>query len=243
MVQEIHVLDKKVRLLQPDGGFRTSLDSVMLAAAVPAKPGDHVLDAGCGVGGAGFCLLWRVDGIRLTGIDIQGDYIDLARQNNDLNERQADFIASDIREFKGGPFDHVMINPPFFESGAHTPSPDSGRAIANGHQDETLSLDDWIRAAHRLVRSNGSVTIIYPASGTERILQAFSGQDGGRKFGAVELIPLWPKADQDAKRVIIRAVKDRQTPAKLRAGLVLHNADGSYTREADAILRHGERID
>ena len=155
MVQEIHVLDQKVRLLQPDGGFRTSLDSVMLAAAVPAKPGDHVLDAGCGVGGAGFCLLWRVDGIRLTGIDVQADYIELARQNNLLNSRQAEFITSDIREFTGGPFDHVMINPPFFESGAHTPSPDSGRAIANGHQDETLRIADWIRAAHQLVKSNG----------------------------------------------------------------------------------------
>ncbi len=236
-MEEIHVLDKKVRLLQPDGGFRTSLDSVMLAAAVRAKDGDTVLDAGCGVGGAGCCLLWRVPGVRLTGVDWHAAYIGLAEKNAALNKGHADFIRSDIRDFSAPLFDHVMINPPFFEAGKHTPSPDEARAQANGHQDDGLTLEDWIRAAHRLVKSNGSVTIIYPAGGADKIIRGL-----GRKFGAVEIIPLWPRAGHEARRVIVRAVKDRQTPCKILPGLVLHNPDGSYTRETDAVLRDGHAI-
>lgn len=240
---EIHVLDKKIRLLQlAEGGFRTSLDSVMVSAACPAHNGDHVLDAGCGVGGAGFCLLWRVKGARLTGVEWEHAYINLARQNAELNNvaDRAAFIEADIRDVDMGPkpvFDHVMMNPPYAEAGAHTPSPDAIKAQALGHQDEDLSLEDWIKAAHRLVKSGGSLTIIYPTSGTDRIIRAF-----GKKFGAVEIIPLWPRVGVESKRVIIRARKDRQTPARIHAGLVLHNPDGSYTVEAERVLRDGAGV-
>ena len=236
MTQEIYVLDKKVRLLQPEGGFRTSLDSVMLAAAVPAKPGETVLDLGCGVGGASFCLLWRVDA-KLTGIDINAEYIELAKANAPLNGKAAEFAVADIREYQAPLFDHVMMNPPYLEAGAHLPSPNEGRAVANGHQDEDLSLKDWIKAGHRLVKSNGTLTIVYPTSGMDRIIQAF-----GRSFGAVEIIPLWPRVGVESKRVIIRAIKDRQTQARILPGLILHDLDGGYTIEADSVLRSGNKL-
>ncbi len=236
MAQEIYVLDKKVRLLQPEGGFRTSLDSVMLAAAVPAKAGETVLDMGCGVGGASFCLLWRVDA-KLTGIDINTDYIDLARQNSGLNNKSANFEVADIREYQSPTFDHVMLNPPFFEAGTHLSSPNQGKAQANGHIDEDLSIRDWVKAAHRLVKSNGTMTIIYPSGGIDKIIQVM-----GKSFGAIEIIPLWQRAGAEARRVIIRAIKDRQTPARILPGIILHETDGSYTIHAETVLRNGNQI-
>jgi tRNA1(Val) A37 N6-methylase TrmN6 len=242
--EEIYVLDKKVRLLQPpEGGFRTSLDSVMLAAACPAKAGENVLDAGCGVLGAGLCLLWRVPDLHLTGVDWEETYVGLARQNAALNgvEDRVRVQSSDIRAYDPGlgkaVFDHVIINPPYREAGRHTPSPDDLRAQALGHQVHDLTLDDWIKAGHRLVKSGGSVTIIYPTSGLAQILEAM-----GRKFGAVEMIPLWPRVEEESKRVIVRAIKDRQTPARLHFGLVLHEADGAYTAETEKILRDGHLL-
>ncbi len=239
---EIYVLDKKVRLLQPpEGGFRTSLDSVMLAAACPARAGQSVLDAGCGVGGASFCLLWRVADLKLTGVDWELPYIQLAQQNIALNAFAKDviFTQGDIRTFEGaGQFDHVINNPPYLEAGRHTPSPDEIRAQALGHQEKDLTLEDWIVAAHRLVKSNGSLTMIYPAHGTDKIIRGM-----GKRFGAVEIIPLWPRNGVEAKRVIIRAIKDRQTPARILPGIVLHEADGAYTAAADQILRDGKAIE
>jgi tRNA1(Val) A37 N6-methylase TrmN6 len=236
---EIFVLNKRVRLLQmPAGeGFRTSLDSVMLAAAVPAKSGDKILDMGAGVGGATFCLLHRVEGIHVTGVEWERAYYDLALKNIPLNhaEGKVDFIHSDMRDYQveGKPiYTHVMVNPPFNEAGQHMPSPDIVKAKALGHLEADLSLEDWILAGYRLVKSGGSFTIIYPTSGTDKIIRAM-----GKKFGAIEIIPLWPRVGVDSKRVIIRAIKGRHTPCVIRAGLVLHEADGRYTSEANKVLR------
>lgn len=241
--EEITVLGQKVRLLQlAEGGFRTSLDSVFLGAACPAKAGDKVLDMGCGVGGAGLCLIARVPDIHLTGVEWEESYYQLAVRNAELNGAadKSEWVRSDIREYIPSDkpvFDHVIVNPPYWEGGHHTPSPDAVKAQALGHQDEDLTLEDWVKAAHRLLKSGGSFTIIYPTTGTDKIIQAL-----GRKFGAVEIIPLWPRVGDDSKRVIIRARKDRKTPATIRAGLVLHQADGSYTPEADKVLRDGQDI-
>lgn len=242
-INEIHVLDHRVRLLQPPkGGFRTSLDSVMLGAACPARAGDHVLDMGCGVGGAGFCTLWRVPQTVLTAVEWQAIYADLAGKNAVLNgwENRVKIIQSDIRTFqpqKNDVYDHVICNPPYLETGAHTPSPDFIRAQSLGHQEEELTLEDWITAAHRLVKSRGSFTIIYPAFGTDHIIRAM-----GRKFGAIEIFPLWPKQGDQAKRVVIRAIKDRQPRTTLHAGLVIHDDDSAYTTAADDVLRHGKAL-
>ena len=244
MTSEITVLGQKVRLLQPaEGGFRTSLDSVMLAAACPAEDGDHVLDMGCGVGGASFCLLYRVPTAKLTGIEWEQTYLDLAVQNASLNNvtDRANFIQSDIRDYTvaGKPiYDHVMVNPPFSEAGEHLVSPDPIKAKALGHQDVDLTLDDWVKAAHRLVKSKGSFTIIYPTAGVDRVIRAM-----GKMFGAIEIIPFWPRVGVDSKRVIIRARKDRQTPSVIKAGLVLHNDDGDgYTAAAEVVLREAHPL-
>jgi tRNA1(Val) A37 N6-methylase TrmN6 len=236
--EEIFVLDRRVRLLQPPGGFRTSLDSVMLAAACPARPGDRVLDMGAGVGGAAFCVLARVPACRVTGVEVQDAYHALAVRNIALNnaEGRADFVCADIRGFEAERFDHVICNPPYLDAGTHTRSPDAGRSMALGHDDADMGVKDWIDAGFRLLKSNGTLAIVQRADMTDKIILAL-----GRRFGAVEIIPLWPHAGEAAKRVIVRAVKDRRSPAILHPGIVLHEG-AAYTDAAERILRHGGAI-
>lgn len=238
---EIYVLDKKVRLLQPADGFRTSLDSVMLAAACPAGAGDRVLDMGCGVGGAAFCLLHRVPGCEITGVDVQSLCIKLANKNKSLNHNtiRCEFICGDVCEYQvenpAARFDHVICNPPYLEAGAHTQSPHEGKAVALGHED--ACLQDWLDAGFRNLKSGGTLTVIHRADMTDKIIFGL-----GKRFGAVEIIPLWPRAGEAARRVIIRAIKDRKTPAILHSGLVLHEADGTYTAETEGVLRGGRAL-
>ncbi len=235
--EEIFVLDRRVRLLQPPGGFRTSLDSVMLAAACPARAGERVLDMGAGVGGAAFCVLARISGCHVTGVEIQPDYHALAVRNIALNGAvgKADFILSDIAAYESGRFDHVICNPPYLEAGTYTPSADAGRAVALGH--DGADLKDWIDAGFRLLKSNGSLTMIHRADAIDKIILGM-----GRRFGAIEIIPLWPHAGEAAKRVIVRAVKDRRSPASLHPGITLHDDRGAYTPDADAILREAQAL-
>lgn len=239
-LQEIYVLNKRLKLLHSAHGFKTSMDSVLLAASCPAKADDHILDMGSGVGGAGFCVLSRVEGVKLTGVEIQADHVELAKRNavSNMMQESADFICADIRNYREEKsFDHVICNPPYLEAGAHLRSPSKEKATAMGHEDTDVSVKDWIDTAHFCLRSNGSLSMIHRADKIDKIILGL-----GKRFGAVEIIPLWAKEGVKAKRVIIRAIKDRKSPAKLHSGLVLHEEDGSYTAETEAILREMKNL-
>jgi len=71
-------LGGRLRLRQPAAGYRAAIDPVLLAAAVPAAAGDSVADLGCGVATAGLCLLARVPGARVSGLELQAPLADLA---------------------------------------------------------------------------------------------------------------------------------------------------------------------
>lgn len=237
--EPIYVLNRRIRLYQPEEGFRTSLDSVMLAAACPLRAGQSVLDLGCGVGGAGLCVLARVEGADLTGVDIQQSHITMAQDNAVLNgmETRARFICADIRDVKVEAHDHVICNPPYLRSGAHTPSPRTEKALAMGHQEEDIDLKDWVDCAFRHIRGRGSFTMIHAAGQTDRIIQAL-----GRRFGKTEIIPLWPREGVVAKRVIIRSWKHKKSETILHPGIILHTANGKHTPAANDILRGGKGL-
>ncbi len=235
----ISVLNKRVRLYQPENGFRTSLDSVMVAAACPIQSQQSLLDIGCGVGSIGLCVLKRVPDVSLTGVDIQEDHIALCEKNALENRLsgQVNFVCDDIRRYREGGFDHVICNPPYEDVGTYLVSPSQSKALAKGHIEVSRKLDDWIEAGFHNLKNGGTFTIIHKADFLQRIMLLL-----GKRFGAVEIIPLWPRAGVASKRVIVRAIRNRKSPAKLHPGLVLHEEDGEYTSEANKILREMEPL-
>ena len=236
------LLGGRVKLLQPAAGYRVAIDPVLLAAAVPATATDTVLDLGCGVGGAALCLAVRVPGCRITGIEAQRDLVRLAGENaarNGVADRVA-IMAGDIRNpprrLEPGSFAHVMANPPYMEADAASPSPISAKAAATVEAGADLAT--WVRFALVMARPRGSVTFIHRADRLEHLLGHLSG-----KAGAIVVFPLWPGAGKPAKRVIVQARKDVATPTRLLPGLILHEADGRFTAQADAVLREGGAIE
>ncbi len=238
----IHVLNKRVALYQAPRGFRTAMDSVMLAAACPAKKGQSILDLGCGVGSAGLCVLERVENTTLCGIDVQSDHIELAKKNAQTNgfEERTSFLCADVRDdLPIKSFDHVICNPPYKENGKHIASPSSAKATAMGHTDEDMVLQKWTTCAWHHIKGRGSLSIVHEAGRTDAIIRAlYSEKKGLRRFGNIDIIPLYPKSGRAAKRVIIRAWKHRQADTTLHPGIVMHKDDDTHTKEADDILRH-----
>jgi tRNA1(Val) A37 N6-methylase TrmN6 len=238
---EDRLLGGRVHLDQPSQGYRVAIDPVMLAAAAAPAIGEHILDAGCGTAAAALCLAVRVAAIRVTGVEFDPELVGLATANVTANA-MADRIAIVEQEFDAfananrDRFDQVMTNPPFYEKGAHSASPHATKAVAHG--EGLLGLDGWIAAAATALKSGGRLTLIHRADCLADILAALD-----RRFGATTIFPLWPKAGQPAKRIIVTALKGRRTKPALLPGLVLHEADGAYTPEAQAILRHGGALD
>ncbi len=227
-----------MRLAQAERGYRVAIDPVLLAAAIPAKEGDVVLDLGCGVGAAGLCLARRVGGCRVLGVDMDPRAVSLARENieaNDFADRM-EIVEADLlrlpKTLKPGSFDHAMANPPHLAASSAQPSPRASRARAMVEGEATLA--DWIAAALRLLRTKGSLTMIHRADRLDELLAHLHGKAGG-----VVVFPLWPMRGRPAKRVIVQATKGSRSPAVLAPGLVLHRDGGLYSRAAESILRRG----
>ncbi len=231
-----------VRLRQPTAGYRAAIDPVLLAAAVPARAGEHVLDIGAGTGAAALCLAARVRHCRVTGLERDPAYARLAAENAALNGfcERVGILTGDLSRppaaLLPGSFDHVMANPPHLEPGRGRSPADKGRAAA--HVEDETGLRHWIRFGLKMARPRGTITLIHRA---ERLGELLGELAAGA--GEIVVFPLWPGAAKPARRVIVRARPGVASPLRLGAGLLLHGADGGYTDEAEAVLRGGRALE
>jgi len=237
------LLGGRVRLAQPRRGYRVAIDPVILAAAVPARGGEMVLDAGAGTGAASLCLAARVPDCRIVGLELDRTMQRLASDNvaaNRLSPR-VEMLAGDLghpppRVVRAS-FDHVMTNPPHLVAGAATASTEPTRAAA--HVETGLDLEGWLLGCLAMLKPDGRLTMIHRADRLAGILGALDG-----RIGELVVYPLWPSADgRPAKRVLVHGRKGSKAPLKLMPGLVLHAADGSFRPAADAVLRHGRALE
>ncbi|MEX2520272.1 MAG: methyltransferase [Paracoccaceae bacterium] len=236
------LLGGAVRLLQPRDGYRAATDPVLLAAAVDARPGQSVLDAGCGAGAAMLCLAARTPGLALHGLELQPAYADLARRNTAAMGVEATIWESDLFDapvpLRQIGFDWVISNPPFFGAG-DVASPDNGRDIARR---EARSATDWAAAALARVRSGGRIALIHLAARLPELLLGLAGA------GDIAVLPLQSRERRAAKRVIVAARKGGKGPFRLAPPFILHDG-AAHLRDADdftpaaaAILREGEAL-
>ncbi len=234
------LLGGRLRYRQFRHGFRTGIEPVLLAAAVPARAGQRVLEAGCGAGAATLCLFARVAGLR-GGIGIEADpgTAALAQHNWEMNG------FSGLAAMQGslpdlprgiGQFDHAFANPPWHRRrGSATPVPrrDVARRAAAG------LLEAWIVALAAPLKPGGTLTLILPAG-----LYAEAGGIMQReaRLGGIRLLPFWPRAGVPAKIVLLQGRRGSRADAALLAGLVLHQPDGRFTEATERILREGEPL-
>ena len=230
------LLGGRVSYAQFRAGHRSGFEPVLMAAAVPARPGELVLEAGTGAGAALLCLAARVPGVRGIGVERGTALARLAAQNfaengfTGLAAVNGDAIAL---PFAAQTFQHVMANPPWF--GAHnTPSPDAARALAHHAPDATLSA--WLKELLRLLRDKGTITLALPAATYAEAVSRLRPACGG-----ITLLPLWPRAGMKAKMILVQAQKASGAPDALLPGLTLHNETG-ITPEAEAVLRGGAAL-
>jgi tRNA1(Val) A37 N6-methylase TrmN6 len=244
-ISEDALLDGKLVLRQPVRGHRFGHDAVLLAAAAAARAGEHAIELGAGVGAAGLTLARRVEGLTVTLVEIDPALTELARENaarNALAERvravcldvgalAAEFTAAGLA---AGSADLVLMNPPF--NTPQNPSPDHARRLARTASDETLAR--WLRAAVWLLRPLGTSTLIWRADGLSDVLAAVTAAE----FGAIAVLPVYPKPNAPAIRVLVRGVKGSRAPLTLLPGLILADRDNRPTKQAGAVLRDGAAL-
>jgi tRNA1(Val) A37 N6-methylase TrmN6 len=232
-------LGGRLQIWQPLKGYRAGVDPVLLAASIPAKQGQSVLELGCGVGVATLCLAVRVPDLVLTGVELQPDYADLARRNSAAAGVPVAVVTADLAhlpaDLRQRQFDHVIANPPYYRRDKSTPASDAGREAALG---EGTALADWAAVAIRRVIAGGYVTFIQRA---DRLPELITHMSAG--LGSLEVLPLIPRRGRDAQLVLVRGRKGGRAGFRLADSVMMHDGlthDGDrddYTPLMRAVLR------
>lgn len=231
-------LGGQLRLRQPKSGHRAGHDAMLLAAATPARPGDRVVDFGAGVGAAGLAVARRVAGIDLVLVEADATLAGLARDNAASNEIPAEVIALDITSgadafiaagLAADSVDTVLMNPPFNDPARHRVSPDRAREVA--HVAGPATLEHWVHAARRILKSGGALTLIWRADGLAEVLAALD-----RGFGGLVVLPVHGDVKKPAIRVLVRAIKGDKAPMQVLAALMLNNESALPNKQMQEIL-------
>ena len=243
-ISQNEYLGGKVQIRQPVTGYRAGVDPVLLAASVPARPGQAVLELGLGVGTAALCLTARVGDLALTGVEIQPEYAALARENATLNAADLTVVEADLTALpdtvKNMRFDHVIANPPYFDRDAGHAAQNKGRETAMG---EATPLADWLDVAARRVKPKGYVSFIHRAERVQDLLVSLP-----KVLGSVQIQPLQPRLGRDAHLVILRARHSGKAPLRFHAPILMHagaqhGQDGEdYTPHIKDVLRQGAAL-
>jgi tRNA1(Val) A37 N6-methylase TrmN6 len=239
-------LNGRLRLQQPATGHRAGTDAVLLAAAVAARATGLAIDAGAGPGAAGLAAALAAPGLRIALLEREPGLTALARANiaaNQLQDRafvaEADLLTPASCRAAGlepQSADLVMSNPPFLSAERVRVSPDAGKA--NAHVIGDGGLEAWVAACLTLLRPGGTFLMIHRADALADVLRALAPGTG-----ALIVLPIHPSAGRPATRILVRALKARRTALSLAPPLVLHEADGTFTRAAEALHRGERRID
>jgi tRNA1(Val) A37 N6-methylase TrmN6 len=234
-----YLLDKKVKIFQPIDGYRASTDAVFLSSLLDSKKvkkDDTILDVGSGTGAISLCLASRLKDVKITGIDIQKDLVELSNMSSKENGYDSflTYINTDIRKktsLPSGTFSFVITNPPY--SDHDMPSPNESKKLAHNHQD--FDLTGWLSFCLKMLKPKGYLLVINRAEAINEIITAID-----KKAGSINILPIYSKLGQDAKRVAIIAQKTAKGITKILPPFYTHNEDGSYTDKAQSILRLGK---
>jgi tRNA1(Val) A37 N6-methylase TrmN6 len=240
------VLGGRLRLKQKRKGHRVGHDAILLAAATEATPGDRVADLGSGVGAAGLAVAVRVPDVNVVLVEIDPEISAIAAENIvrngfaehvravtlDVSEHPDVFAAA---ELELDSFDRVLMNPPFNDAARLNISPDADRRTAHVAPHDLLV--QWVDAALRLLHSAGTLTMIWRADGLTDVLAALEPA-----FGGIAVLPVHGREGQPAIRVIVRATKGARAPLAIMPGLLLNDAAGKPTAEAEEILRDAQPL-
>jgi len=223
-------LGGQLRLRQPKSGHRAGHDAVLLAAATAVRSGDRVVDFGAGVGAAGLAVARRVPGLDLVLVEIDESLAGFARGNAAANAISADVVAAFAAAgLPPDSVDVVLMNPPFNDPVRHRASPDKAREVA--HVATAATLESWIHAGRRILKSGGVLTLIWRADGLTEVLAAL-----GRGFGSLAILPVHADAKTPAMRVLIRAIKGGRAPTQLYPALVLNDESALPNKQVQEIL-------
>lgn len=214
-------------LVQPEGGYRFSLDSLLLACFARATRGQTGADLGCGCGVVGLGMLLRQPELKITGVELNPRSAEAARENT-ANLNLTDKLTieeGDVAEWRPERVvDFVVANPPYRKLGQGRASRGGDRLAARFEESGTFGL--FARCAATALKTRGRFAVVHLPERLPELLAEL--ERAGLAPKRLRLVHT--RADQGARMALLESVKAGGAGLEVEPPLVLHEGEGRDTR-------------
>ncbi|MBQ3611416.1 MAG: tRNA1(Val) (adenine(37)-N6)-methyltransferase [Firmicutes bacterium] len=236
-----------IKLIQDPEQFCYGVDAVILAdfanSLYPAFK--RAADLGTGNGIIPLILSHKNSESHITGVEIQPDAADMAMRSCRLNglEEKINFVVADVIDIADGKLgesindpalcegamDMVTCNPPYFVKGGAIPSSSKAKFIAR--HETTARVEDFIKAAEKLLKRKGHFFMVHRPSRLADIMYYC------RKYGLEpkDMRMVVPKPGETPNILLIHCIKGGGRELNVMKELSVYNEDGSYSDEIEHI--------
>lgn len=221
------------KIIQREGEFCFSIDSVLLARFARLKKKFRALDLGTGTGVIPLLIVDEV--AHVHAIELNPIMASLARRSVSLNalDEKITIVEGDYRSikkmFRAESFDLVTVNPPYRALGSGEVNRELG--IANARHEFTATLEDVIAAARFALKYHGALCMIHIAERLCEIVETLHRH----QFEMKRLRLIQPKRERPPNLMLIEAKVGARSSLRIEPPLIVHNDDGSYTEEIKKI--------
>lgn len=202
-------------------GMAVSTDGILLGAWANISNPNHssILDIGTGTGLLALMCAQRSQQSQITAIDIDDDAIKAAQYNVDNSpwSKRIKVIKAPAQQLKSKQqFDHIVCNPPYFNSGVTS----DWQARATARHTHTLPHSELLIACAKLLTPSGSANFILPKAEGEAFIQLALEQGWFVK----RLCQVNTTEHKPGYRLLFTLTRD-QTECQ-NSQLTIHQADG-----------------
>ena len=225
-----------IRVKQSRGGYRFSLDAVVLAHHAVPHSREKVLDLGTGCGIIPLILASRRSDLKIFAVEIQTELAGLADANVHQNQLQdhIQVLCTDMKlvtqKMTSGPFDLIVSNPPYHRPGSGRINPDAQRAVAR--HEIKASLADVLQTTRRMLRTAGRFVTIFTAERTTDILSQMRNEQIEPKM----LRMIYSNRNTDARLILIEGIKNGRSGLKVAPPLFIYDENGDYTADVQRMF-------
>lgn len=222
---------KGYEIIQNPEKFCFGMDAVLLSDFAKIKPGEKVLDLGCGNGIIPILLEAKNENIHVTGLEIQEEMAQMARRSvlHNSQEHQIDIVTGDIKEaastFGSVSFDVITTNPPYMLGGHGLQNAEESKSIAR--HEVLCSLKDILEQSAKILGDKGRFYMVHRPFRLAEILSQMV--TAGIEPKRMRLV--YPYVDKEPNMVLIEGLRGGRSRMKVEPPLIVYHKDGSYTDE------------
>jgi tRNA1Val (adenine37-N6)-methyltransferase len=229
------ILGGALTIVQPSGGYRFAIDSILLARFAHPGRRARILELGAGCGVVSITIAALHSPKEVVAVELQPPLAALIAHNATLNKVEAVRpICADVRRIVPGlapaAFDYIVVNPPYRAAQRGRESPDMERRVARGGGGATMS--EFIAAAARYASPRAKVAIVFTASRTAELIAEMKQ----RTLEPKRIRFVHSKPEESATMILLEARKGGGVETIIEPPLFIYNSSGLYTDEARAML-------